>query len=74
MDVASSRSWTPLRSGWEAKDGEDPDTVAEARDRLLNTLDESPELTATMTRLARSLASIPPPVRQSVRTTSRQPS
>lgn len=58
----------------EAKDGEDADAIVEARDRLLNALDESPELTATMTRLARSLGSIAPTVRQSARTTSRQPS
>jgi len=57
----------------EAKDGEDHDAVAEARDRLLNTLDESPELMATMTRLTRSLGSNAPPVRQCARTASCQP-
>ena len=57
----------------EAKDGEDPDAVAEARDRLLDALDQSPELTATMTRLTRSLGSIAAPVRQRARTASPQP-
>jgi hypothetical protein len=57
----------------EAKDGEDHDAVAEARDRLLDALDESPALMPTTTRLARSLGSITPPVRQSARTAPRQP-
>lgn len=56
----------------DAKDGEDPDALAEARNRLLDALDESPELIATMTRLVRSLGSIAPPVPQSATTASRQ--
>ncbi len=56
----------------DSKDSEDDDAVAEARDRLLTALDESPDLAATMTRLARSLGAIAPAARQTARTASRQ--
>jgi hypothetical protein len=42
----------------ESKDDEDPEAIAEARERLLATLDEAPELSTTMGRLVRLLASV----------------
>jgi hypothetical protein len=58
----------------DSKDSEDDDAVAEARDRLLTALDESHDLAATMTRLARSLEAVAPPTPQTARTASGQSS
>ncbi len=58
----------------DSKDSEDDDAVAEARDRLLTALDESHDLAATMTRLARSLEAVAPPTPHTARTASRQSS
>jgi hypothetical protein len=58
----------------DSKDSEDDDGVAKARERLLTALDESHDLAATMTRLARSLEAVAPPTQQTARTASRQSS
>jgi len=47
-----------LAQEWlESKDDGDREAVAEARERLLVSVDESPGLTATMSRLLRMLGS-----------------
>jgi hypothetical protein len=43
----------------ESKENEDREAIADARDQLLATLDQSAELVTTITRLARLLASTP---------------
>ncbi len=56
----------------ESKDDEDHAATAEARDRLLATLDESPDLATTMSRLLRLLGSAAQQTSQDSRTDSRQ--
>jgi hypothetical protein len=52
-----------LAQEWiEAKDDDDHAAIVEARDRLLAGLDESPDLTATMSRLLPLLVSTPSPL------------
>jgi uncharacterized protein DUF6788 len=56
----------------ESKDDEDHAAIAEARDRLLTTLDESADLAATMSRLLRLLRSAAPQAGLDSRPESRQ--
>ncbi len=44
----------------ESKENEDREAIAEARDQLLSTLDQSADLVTTIARLARLLGSTPP--------------
>jgi hypothetical protein len=44
----------------ESKENDDREAIAEARDQLLDTLDQSPELITTITQLAHLLGSTPP--------------
>ncbi len=60
------------REWLESKDDEDHEAIIEARDRLLATLDESPDLATAMTRLVRLLGSVAPQADQDARTDSYQ--
>ncbi len=62
-----------LAQEWlESKNDEDQAATAEARERLLTGLDESPDLTATMSRLLRLLGSVGMPTEQAGRVASRR--